>query len=117
MYKDAREELKRLEEALLEEEVPQAEEEEDEDVDVDEDVDALLAKAEEILGTEDTQVVMIPRVYNTDHVDTDLDRYSEEVHSGKQKRMTGFVILAIALALGIAAVVIYWIVRYGGMLL
>ena len=115
MYKDAREELKRLEEALLEEEVPQAEE--DEDVDVDEDVDALLAKAEEILGTEDTQVVMIPRVYNTDHVDTDLDRYSEEVHSGKQKRITGFVILAIALALGIAAVVIYWIVRYGGMLL
>ena len=58
MYKDAREELKRLEEALLEEEVPQAEE--DEDIDEDEDVDALLAKAEEILGNKDAKITAIP---------------------------------------------------------
>ena len=113
MYKDAREELKRLEEALLEEEEPQEEELQEETEE--EDVTLLLEDIKGFLG-EDEEAT-IPHVYNTDRTDTDLDSYSEEVHSGQKQSLTGLVILAVALALGIVAIVVWWVIRYGGVLL
>ena len=118
MYKDAKEELKRLEEALLEEEETQPEK-----PDEDADLDALLEQARELLKepSDETQVFHwqpeelkgTAHVYNTDKMDGDLDSFSEEVRSGGQKSLTGLVVTAIALAAGIVAVLIWWIVRYG----
>ncbi len=117
MYKDAKEELKRLEEALLEEEEIRTEESE-------EDLDALLQQAKELLEepSDETQVFhwqpeelkKAGRVYNTDKTDEDLERFSEAVRSGEKKSLTGLIITAAALAAGIVAVLIWWIVRYGG---
>ena len=110
MYKDAEEELKRLEDALLEEEEIQPEE----------DMDVLLEQLDEL--SDETQVFhwqpvelkKAGRIYNTDKTDEDLEQFSEAVHSGEKKSLTGWIITAVALAAGIVAVVIWWIVRYGG---
>ena len=117
MYKDAEEELKRLEDALLEEEEIQPEE----------DLDALLEQTKELLDepSDETQVFhwqpeeqkKAGRIYNTDKTDEDLELFSEAVRSGEKKSLTGWIITAAALATGIAAVVIWWIVRFGGALL
>ena len=120
MYKDAKEELKRLEDALLEEEAQQEETEAPEEA---EDIDALLEQAKDLLqkSTEDTQVFHLPpevvqdaHVYNTDKMDGDMDSFAEAVHSGEEKGVTGLVATAIALAAGIIGVLIFWIIRYGG---
>ena len=54
------------------------------------------------------------RVYNTDKTDTDLDKVAEAVHSGEKKSLTGLIVTAAALAAGIVAVIVWWIIRYGG---
>lgn len=115
MFKDAKEELKRLEEALLEEE---------EDQQADEDVEALLDQAKEMLEqtSDETQVFRWQpeelqrsgRMYNSDRTDEDLQQFSEQVRGGEKKSLTGLIIIAAILAAGIVAVVIWWILRYGG---
>lgn len=105
MYEDAKEELKRLEKALLEEDSRPEE------------------PAEEIYPEEEpeepewvqTQVVSLEgRVYNTDKTDADMDAYAEDVYSGGRKSVSGLVAVALVLAAAILAVLIFWIVRYGG---
>lgn len=119
MYKDAKEELKRLEQALLEEEEEQQTEEE-----ADTDIDALLEQTKEMLEqpSDETQVFhwqpeelqRSGRVYNADKTDEDLLQFSEQVRGGEKKSLTGLIITAAVLAAGIVAVVIWWILRYGG---
>ncbi len=120
MYKDAQEELKRLEDALLEEEEVLPEEAEAAE---EEDIDVLLEQAKELMQetSDETQVfhwdpekVKNARVYNTDKMGGDLDSYSETVHDGEKQNLTGLIITAIALATGIVLVLIWWIIRYGG---
>ena len=103
MYKDAEEELKRLEDALLEEEEIQPEED-------------LVEPSDEtrVFHWQPEELKKAGRIYNTDKTDEDLELFSEAVHSGEQKSLTGWIITAVALAAGIVAVVIWWIVRYGG---
>ena len=120
MYKDAQEELKRLEDALLEEEEVLPEEEEAAE---EEDIDALLEQAKELMQetSDETQVfhwdpetIKNARVYNTDRMDGDLDSFSETVRDGEKQNLTGLIITAIALATGIVLVLIWWIIRFGG---
>jgi len=121
MYKDAKEELKRLEEALLEEEEDQQAETAEA---AETDIDALLEQTKEMLekSSDETQVFhwspeelqRSGRVYNADRTDEDLQQFAEQVRDGGKKSLTGWIITAAVLAAGIAAVVIWWIIRYGG---
>jgi hypothetical protein len=108
MFRDNQEELKRLEQALLEEE------ETPEEV------------PEQEIDWQDTRPaeVAVPyrnfsngyRAYNTDKTDTDFDEYAQQVHDGRGKNRA-LVVLASLLGLGIGAVVIYLLLRYGGIML
>lgn len=110
MFKDTREELQRLEEALLQEAAAEQEEKEQ---------DALLDDPADF--GEDTPEIYQNyhnrhiRAYNTDVSDEDLDAYSEEVYQPR-KRKELLVLSAIALCLiaGILAVLAYWAVRLWG---
>ena len=118
MYKDAKEELKRLEEALLEEEV------QDEQPQQEDDIDALLEEAKLLMKEygDETQVFRwnqeqlqhSVQVYNTDKTDEDLERFAEKVMEDPVRGSKGLTITAIALAAAIVLVLIVWLIRYGG---
>ena len=55
-------------------------------------------------------------IYNSDVTDTDLDEYCEEILEEPAPSYSGLVILACLLALGILGMVIYLLLRYGGIL-
>lgn len=100
MFKDRSEELKRLEEELLEEEeLPETWEEEEK-----EEPEVVPAKPRHY------------RVKSTDRVDVDLLRYSEEVEQAERSSGRGLVLLMVLLALGVAAVLLYYVLRFGGFL-
>ena len=54
--------------------------------------------------------------YNTDVTDEDLDEYCQQVREAPKKDNTGLVILACLLALGVLGMVIYLMLRNGGIL-
>ena len=119
MHKDTREELKRLEEALLEEEELLDEQAQQED-----DIDALLEETKKLTQQygDETQVFrwesqdlqQTARVYNTDKTDEDLEQFAQKVMEEPAKGIKGLVITAIALASAIVLVLIVWFIRYGG---
>ena len=111
MFQDKNEELQRLEALLLEEE---------ED-------DALLAEKTELSAlppepAEDEvdrfflEHTRPFRAYNADTTDTDLDAFSEEVWEGKPERLSGLVAVTCGLATAVLLVVLYLLLRYGGLL-
>lgn len=129
MFRDAKEELDRLQEQLLEEEEDLPEEDDDEG-----DGDFPAEKQLDDLLDEDTAIPDAPvyrnfsndygrglrnfasgyRAYNGDKTDTDLDEYSEEVYSGKKKNSgccAGVLVLLLAAA---AAVAVWWYLQGGG---
>lgn len=123
MFKDRNEELQRLEQALLEdeeEEVSLAEEpgEEDEDLLTEEALDELLEDVAPGKNAVPYQNFSndYGHIYNSDIADTDLDEYCEEVLEEPAPSYTGLVILACLLALGILGMVIFMLLRYGGIL-
>lgn len=71
MRKDQQEELRRLEEALMEMDQPEPEEDADQWLE-----DFYYVPEEDYAEPYD--------VYNTDEADVDLDDYSEDVHGGRQ---------------------------------
>ena len=91
MSRDSKEHLHRMEEALLEED------------------DNWLEEAKALMGEEAPQV----SVRNNDRLDVDLDSYSQDVYEQppKEKSARGLVILAILESLGIAAIILYWLVQ------
>ncbi len=122
MFKDTEKELRRLEAELLaqEEEYDQEqeweEEPEDEDLLTDRELDVLL---------EDTQVIGAApayqnhannygnRIYNTDHLEQDVQAFSDELlQQSQERRSAGLVILACLLAVGILCVAVWWVARY-----
>lgn len=132
MFKDTDKELQRLEaELLAEEEVqqPQAvpEEEPDEELLSEEELDALLAdtgpaKGRVVYqnfsngyGRELRNYASGYNAYNSDTCDEDLDSYSEEVRQ-EPKKYTALVVLACLLAAGIVGILLWWLLRYGGLL-
>ena len=127
MFYDPRKELRRLEEQLLAEEDPGP--------DVPEDtlrMDDELEEARRLLGDEmpddeeEEDEDPEPMVYrnfangygrrqsvpvrNRDRFDRDLEEYSDQVHDEpREKGVRGLVILACLELLGIAAVIVYWL--------
>lgn len=123
MFKDRNKELQRLEQALLEEEkdeIPEEEEvfEEDEDLLTDETLDELLEDVAPGKNSVPYQNYSndYGHIYNSDVTDDDLDEYCQEVLEEPAPSYTGLVILACLLALGILGMVIYLLLRYGGIL-
>lgn len=123
MFKDRNKELQRLEQALLEEEkdeIPEEEEvfEEDEDLLTDETLDELLEDVAPGKNSVPYQNYSndYGHIYNSDVTDDDLDEYCEEVLEEPAPSYTGLVILACLLALGILGMIIYLLLRYGGIL-
>lgn len=122
MWRDAEEELQRLEAELLAEEEPVEEEDLLEDALLDE----LLqdTRAENVgvyqnfsndYGKKLRNYASGYKAYNSDKTDEDLECYSETVRE-PEKGITGLVITAIALTLGILAVLAWWLLRYRGVL-
>ncbi|MBQ4641517.1 MAG: hypothetical protein IJB47_02765 [Oscillospiraceae bacterium] len=111
MYQDAKEELKRLEDALLEEELLEealAEEEFLEDEELSQEPEASLE--------ETRRITQLPKgFYNTDHTDVELEEYAQQVQEDT-RGLTGLTVTAILLAAGIVGILIWWVLRYGGML-
>ena len=91
MSRDSKEHLRRMEEELTEED------------------DNWLEEAKELMGEEAPQV----SVRNNDRLDVDLDSYSQDVYEQppKEKGVGGLVSLAILESLGIAAIILYWLVQ------
>ena len=113
MFDDPKEELRRLQQRLLEEE-------DREEPDPDED---WLADAQEFLGDDpDDEEEEEPeeppvrnyangygRARNRDRADLELEDYSEEVYRGPRKKGTGCLVTLLCLELlGIAALAAYW---------
>ena len=92
MSRDSKEHLRRMEEALLEED------------------DSWLEEARALMGEEEVPQVS---VRNNDRLDVDLDSYSQDVYEQppKEKGVGGLVFLAILESLGIAAIILYWLVQ------
>ena len=109
MHKDTREALSRLEEELLADETPEMD---------DEELDALL---EEFMDDDDPSFGDLPagyqnfangyQVYNTDHVDVDLNVYSDAVLDEPEKLPLGLRILTVAALLGALASLGYILAR------
>lgn len=132
MFKDAKEELKRIESELLAEEMldqesaPQEETSDDSLLD-DATLSALLEETQTIgdatayinysnqyTAAQDDKTRVF-QIYNTDKSDQKLEDYAdavlEEPRSGK---LTGLIVTAAILSAGIAGVLIWWLLRYWG---
>ena len=123
MFKDRNKELQRLEQALLEEEKDEISEEEevfeeDEDLLTDETLDELLEDVAPGKNSVPYQNYSndYGHIYNSDVTDDDLDEYCKAVLEEPAPSYTGLVILACLLALGILGMIIYLLLRYGGIL-
>ena len=106
MFRDAKEELQRLEQELLEVEAQETEEQQEPEWE------------EEPSEEEGESYVNFPeniRAYNTDHTDVDLEEFSRQVRE-PEKPIAGWVVLAFLLMTGIVCVLGYWVLRYLGVL-
>ena len=104
MFRDRQQELDWLQDQLLEEEedVPETEEEQEEDYLSEETLNQLLGYK----GS----------YYNTDAADVDLDAVSQELFDCEEPKLTGLLITAASLTFGIFLVLLWWILRYLGVL-
>ena len=129
MFRDRQEELDRLQEQLLEEDPEELEEEyEDEDEEyLDAEVDDLLAANDQgenpqtynnysnDYGRQLRNYASGYKAYNSDRTDEDLEEYSQQVHHPqKEKGITGLLILAMLLLLGIGGVLAWMLMRMKG---
>ena len=127
MFRDAKDELRRLEAELLAEEQREAAEA------AEAYADALL---EEFLNEEDAEEVLFEEepiyrdhpggvyrnfsnnygrdipAYNSDDTDADLEDYSEEVYEGEKDSVKGLLITAMCLLMGIFGVLLYLYFRF-----
>lgn len=97
MFRDTNEELKRLEQELLEEPDTHADEEE------------LLEEINELLGDETDEVS--EHVSNTDRADVDPEELSRQLEQPQQpkEKLTGLVVAALLLTAGILGILAWWI--------
>ena len=75
-----------------------------------EDDDSWLEEAKAMMGDDDIPQVS---VRNNDRLDVDLDSYSQDIFEQppKEKGVGGLMFLAILESLGIAAIILYWLVQ------
>ena len=97
MFKDRDEALKQMSDALLEEAEPEELWEED-------------------IWEEDTWEEDLPdeAAYNADIAEEDLELYSQELSQPLKRGITGLALTAMGLMAAILAVLIYWVLRFGG---
>lgn len=117
MFRDADDELKRLEEELLaqvEEEFPEELYPEDE-LYPDLEVEEIQPYITSIRNTPSMTQTRPYRFVNSDHVDCDLEEFSQSVESPKKDGVLAFlIILAILLTVGIVGIVLYWVMHIMG---
>ena len=102
MFKDRQQELERLQDALWEDDILDKEPApKDDDLLSEEMLDQLL-------GFE-------VRSYNADRVDVDTQAFSQEVLQ-EEPKLTGLLITAGLLTLGIFLVICWWVLRYLGVI-
>lgn len=136
MFKDTDQELARLEAELLKEEEPVMEAEQPDADDFEEAEEELLPPPEYFY--EDTRAADGPavyqnysndygknlrnyasgyRAYNSDESDEDLEAFSEDVYETEpERRSSGLLITACVLAVAVAAVALYLVLWYWGVL-
>lgn len=110
MFRDKDEELARLEEELLEEEKKEVLHEEEEPEFLEEpsgDTDEYKNFANSYGNI---------NVYNADTADLDLEEYAETVYESTPQRHTRLLVLATLLLTGIFLVLVWWFIRYMGVL-
>ena len=118
MFRDKDEELRRLEALLTEEEEDEqllAEEAAEEDI-ADREPEQPEADEEYDIDRFFMEQTQVFSAYNTDRTDTDLEELSQQVWEGTPKSSSGLVALACVLATGILLVILYLVLRYGGLL-
>lgn len=120
MFRDKKEELRRLEEELLleeqmEEEEAQSEEEEEEEELLDDEQD-FGEETEETYYNYSNRYGQI-RTYNSDRTDEDLDVFSEEVYEGNDRGgIGGLTLLAVFLLVAMVFVLGWFYLRFKGSL-
>ncbi len=119
MFRDAREELERLERQLQEAE-DTCREEEYEEADLEDDEEAAIQQQDPSMPEDDPafyrNYANDYTVYNTDRADVDLDQYSEEVRQPRAQSLGGLLILAALLLAAIACVLVYLVLKVRGVL-
>lgn len=128
MFRDTKEELKRLEEELLAEENLPPKTQSKEEI-TEETLSDLMGGDTVVIRQEDLEKAMKEKsarrgryvgkyeAYNTDKADADLDTYREAVRSPKKDRSILFLsILALVLLAAIFGVLIWWLVRFRGLI-
>lgn len=110
MNKDTREELERLESALLAEETEKLEQAEN----LDEFLDGLLDEPTDSLAkTASVAYNNFANGYGQQDEEDDQDfEDDEDAQPEKPENLTGLMFTAAGLLVGIAAVIVYWVVRF-----
>lgn len=104
MFRDTKEELKRLEAELL------AQEEQDQQP-----AKTVYRNFSNHYGADLRNYASGYKAYNTDRTDTDPQRLSDQIREEDQEKpLTGLVLTACALTMGILLVMFYWAVRLLG---
>ena len=127
MFRDREEELRRIQEQLLEDEEPEAEETDqllDEDT-----LDALLSDSQQSQNPQVYQNFSNDygknlrnyasgyKAYNSDRTDTDLDSFSEAVREPKQAgKLLWLAFVLLALAVAVVGAVLWLYLGLGGLI-
>lgn len=102
MFQDEKEELKRIEQALLEQADGEPQEDDCEEEDLFEEEDPI----EELYRPRNVCV------YNSDKSDPELDDYAQQVLEGRRDGVSGLVVTALLLSVGIVGVMAWILLRY-----
>ena len=95
MFRDRQQELQRIQQQLLEDDTPEADEE-------------LL---DDIADAFDEDSYEPDNFYNTDQADLDLDALSDRLQEPQKESLKGLIVAAVLLTLGIGLVLGWWVVR------
>lgn len=110
MFRDAKEELQRLEAELLAQEKPEIPDEQ-------QNVPAhpVYRNFSNNYGADLRNYASGYKAYNTDRADADPEDLSDDIlEDPREKPMTGLILTACGLTLGILLVMLYWIVKLWG---
>ena len=113
MFRDREEALEQLEQQLLEEDEEYEEEEECEE---EEEFEEEYQEEDDLPPEIYESYAANCRAYNSDTTDTDLDRYSEEVQQGADRKTGWLAVGMLILTVLILAIAAYFVAKQGGYL-
>ena len=118
MFRDASEELARLEAELLAEEGPEEEllPEEEESWEYEDDQPEVFQNYSNHYGSNLRNYANGYNAYNTDRTDEDLEAYSEEVRKGSGKKIGCLAVILCLLTVALAAAMVVWMAYERGLL-